>query len=321
MSNPVTVNRCWSTLLLLALAIPLLHAPTSQAKPTEPIEVRGRTTFTGSRTASIPIHIPRDVVVNSANRYQRLSGPNPSIRIQGAGRFVGVVLVPDPHVPGSEPQWPVVIGQFRECDRPGCDSRRVHNYLDPDFYGDKDGLLFPGGDYRAHLITDRARARVTISFSGLSGQTILRPQHPSPVDLQTPTQALASDGRNLWSAGSGYDAGSVGFSLSATWVKLESQSQGFNMGVCQIQWPTAPPAEAYGPHCTYLGAGALWGSLVPIDDDEFVLISYFGYNDQGEFPESIDGRFGYGAWFESRSVPIKRVGNTTFFLQTADTWE
>ena len=97
------------------------------------------------------------------------------------------------------------------------------------------------------------------------------------------------------------------------------------MGLCQLHYPTAPPEAVYGPQCWALslatGSGFMWGSVLPVDDDEFIVLSYFGYHDQGSGPESIDGRFGFGGWFLSQGVPIERAGNTTFFLQTAKTWE
>ena len=315
------MKRWWTALAVILLGMPLLQPVPSRAREARAEEARGTMTFAASESRSVLIHVPRTAVIPDTERHRRLQGPNRWVRIEGGGRFVGVVMVREPHVPGARPQWPIVIGQFRECDRPGCYGRRVHNYLGPDFDNEEDGIKIPTGDYRIHLVTDGDPARVTISFQGLDGEALITPRDSSPLDLKTPEQSLVGDGNHLWSAGASYQAGSVGFSLSATWVKLGSTSQGFNMGTCQIQWPTAPPEAAYGPHCNYLGAGTLWGSLEPIDDDEFVLINYFGYHDQGAGPESIDGRFGLGTWFESRGVPIERVGNTTFFLQTAETWD
>lgn len=175
----------------------------SASQPGRRVALARVTTVVGDRPTSVRVTVPADTTLDlkarlGQKRLRDPKGPNNDIQLEGDGRFVDVVLAADPHQPGSSPQWPIVAGRFSECDEAGCRSKRVINYT-----GSLSGNEVPAGNYRLYLIADRSPARVTLRFgSELSGHQTLHPDEPASVDLQTPSQSIANDGSNLWSAGS-----------------------------------------------------------------------------------------------------------------------
>lgn len=285
------------------------------------VDLAGVNTIRGARSGSIPVRIPAGASITMSDKLRRRAGPNRDVTIKGRGRFVGIVLVPDPYTPetNSSHGHPLVIGRFAECKRRACMSSRIINYVGPGL--DRTGSLEPG-DYRLHLVTDGAPAEVRLRLSGLKGRATLVPRGPVAVDLKTPPEALVSDGESVWSAGTDYVAGNVGFSLTALWAKV-GRLTNFSTGLCQFHYPNPPPEAAYGPHCSALDQALGSGFMLingDFDDDEFILQAWFGYHDQGFQVPRLDDRFGLGVWFLSPSEVIERIGSTTLFFQTAESW-
>lgn len=315
-----SVSFVCALLLSASLGLPA-RVEAKDLKPVDPRpELAGVTVVRGSTSGSIPVRLPERASVDVSQRTRRPTGPNAGVEIEGRGRFIGVVIVPDPYTPETYEGGAglLMLGRFMECDRVGCAGRVINttSSLDASRHS-----LEPG-NYRLHLIADESPAKVKIRFSGLGGRVALSPSDTAAVDLQTPSSALVSDGKHLWAAGSAYRAGNVGISMTAMWVEAP-ELRNISFGVCQIQTLAAPPEAIYGPQCSALdqalGSGGLFLNQ-SYPDDEFILTALFSYHDQGGLGPVLSDEFGLGVWFLSPQEQIRAIGSTTFFVQLADSW-
>lgn len=275
--------------------------------------------FSGSHSSSIPVHLPADAVVDTRSVTRRLSGPNPNIEVEGSGRFVGFALVGHPFSRVQERGRFLLAGRFADCSTPGCTPAELPvNYVNGLSPG-RDRVRLKSGNYELFLIADGAPARIRLTFvEGPRGKTVLRPTRTDRIDLRTPTTRFWNDqGQTTWWAGSHFQGGQVGFSVSSLFVSGDDLN-GSELGVCQYNRPGPPPEEiAYGPHCSVLsnvmGSGAEF-VLAPYSEDEFILILMLGYHEQGAGLENADGTRGLGFWFRTPGK-VDHFGANAFFVK------
>lgn len=308
-------------------AVPILARPDGGGVASGPagppsaarVELGKVNILSGSDSGSIAVHLSSDAVVDLRSATTRLRGPNPNIGIRGSGRFVGFALVGQPFTRVRERGRFLLAGRFADCSAPGCEpSEFPINYVNGLAPG-RGRVVLESGDYRLFLIADGAPVRIKLTFiEGPSGRALLRPGRTDTIDLQTlATRFWNEQGQTTWWAGSHFNGGQIGFSVSSVFVTAD-QLNGTELGVCQYNRPGPPPEEiAYGPHCSLLsnamGSGAEF-VLAPYSEDEFILILMLGYHEQGVGLENPDGTRGLGAWFRSPG-DVERFGATTFFVR------
>ncbi|MDQ3952363.1 MAG: hypothetical protein M3279_05290 [Actinomycetota bacterium] len=242
----------------------------------------GRNVIVGSTTAAVPVRLPASARVD--------------LDVEGNGRIVGLALLGDPY--GSRPERGRFLfgGRAADCAAAGCEPGQTYQYLYDGSYDTPERPLLRAGRYVLYLIADGAPARVVLELDGLRGKVRIAPGKAEDVDLQTPATRFDRNGEGgtVWWAGSSFDAGEVGLTFSALYVKGPVLA-GTTVEHCQYGVVSPPPAEvAYGPHCysaaSSLGAG--YSFTVPADysDDRFVVPFLSVYTDEGTtFPSDEAG--------------------------------
>lgn len=320
------INR--SARALLALALVLGTCATVQARaaaaggePTRRVTLGGTTVVEGDQSGFVPVRLPRDARVSIAEDLRRPSGPNPDIRTSGAGRFVGFALVEDPYPEIRNEGRFLMAGRFGDCAEEGCRPARVTNVVQP-LNAEGPELTLKKGNYRLYLVADGAPASVKLRLHGLGGRARIAVPAKPVVDLQSPATRLDVDdhGGRVWSAGSSFQGGQVGFSLSVLTVRTQ-QYQGMDLGFCQFNALEPPPPEvAYGPHCQTLVQALGSGAALHFDDEwdrsEFITTASFGYNanENTVGVPNLSGVHGLGAWVRSDNA-IDSVSFQGLFVQ------
>lgn len=273
------------------------------------IELGAVNSVMGSSVGYVPVSIPKDVVIDAREPNAPGESINPDIRIEGSGRFVGIALVEDPYPGGRVPHRFFLAGRFNGCDEEGCKRQSTSVETMYDFL-DEGGprLRLEAGDYRLYLLADGGPVRARFRLHGLSGRSQLDLTHSAELDIQTPAERIDAsvNGTRMWSAGSSFAGGQVGFSLS--WLEVNATDfTDMQIGMCQYNALEPPPdAIAYGPHCSRLtplvGSGGSVTFDKDIEEDTFTLLASFGYHDNRDATTgtpNLRGEHGLGAWISS----------------------
>lgn len=283
--------------MLVALAT--LPASVAQASPTE---LRRVTTFRSEGSASTAVVVPRKVTFDASSDDRRVDGPNPDVRISGSGAFVGVAFVNRATDEALLMRNLVMVGRWDVCDAARCPGPEHVYYVQGNASADE-AVLLPG-EYDVHVIAERGPVEITLRLAGAApGSTTIVADGPAATDLQAPTADVTTTPRGdyLARAGSSFDAGSVGFSVSLMYVRADRRLDQLTGGVCQINGPVGPPHDVFGPQCFALSRAGLgpgyYNVAESVDDREYALMPLFSYaeNDLGQM-RSLDGRRGLGAW-------------------------
>ena len=316
MSNPSPMTRVLRALLTVALittgvtTTALASSPRRSETPTEGrVPLGAVNVLRGNQTGYVEVSLSRPVTIDAAEPNSPGASINSDITVRGAGRFVGVALVEDPFPGGRSPEKFFLAGRFRGCDATGCRAgkRTAETMFDLQSDGEET-LRLESGDYRVYLLADGAPAEIEFRLNGLRGRTSLAATEDALMDLKTPPTRIdvEPNGDRIWSAGSSFEGGQVGFSLS--WLELQAKNfSGTEIGICQYNAFEPPPeAVAYGPHCSLLtpalGSGGEVTFDSDIDADTFSLLASFGYHDNtdGTFgAPNLSGKHGLGAWIRS----------------------
>lgn len=288
---------------MVACVLAMVVQPASGATPERP-ELRATTVVVGDETSSVQVHLPRPARIDAHDPMTREDGPNPDIRIEGAGRYAGVVLVRDDWAGGVHTSDFLLAGRWGLCDAPGCAPESVVNDVRGLARDAHNNAIVPAGDYTLHLVADSARVKVTLRLAGAPpGTATFHPDGEAMVDFDAPA-VEATDvnaASNLRSAGGRFDSGRIGFSASLLYVRAGQDLDPFNGGVCQINSPAAPPdVSGYGPHCFALTRAGLGNGFYllnrSIDRRTLAMLPLFTYHDQYVQPPNLDGSRGLGAW-------------------------
>lgn len=289
-------------MVISLLAITLTPAGAAGAHRTE---LTATTVVSGSRTASIQVHLSHDARINADDPMRRRGGANPGIRIDGPGRYAGVILVRDDWEGGVHPWDFFVAGRWGLCEEAGCEpGARVVNDVRGLERDRRDRAILPAGDYTLHIVADDAPVTVTLTLVGAPrGRTVVHPTGAPMVDFDAPAAdpTDVNAGSNVHSAGASFEAGRIGFSASLMYVRAKQALDPFSGGVCQIDSPGGPPEPfGYGPHCFALTRAGLGPGFYllnrSINDHTLAMLPLFVYGDQFVQPPNVDGTRGLGAW-------------------------
>ena len=326
--NPSRMTRIRRALVAVVAAL-IVQISAPVAPPASASDGGGRNALgavnviSGDSTGYVNVSLSRDVRISTDEPNRPGDSINADIIVTGKGRFVGIALVEDPYPGARNPERFFLAGRFGGCDRPGC--RPSGSALETMYdLQQKAGetLLLKAGDYRLYLLADGAPVTAILRLAGLSGRRSFEVAGPAVLDYQTSPSHIDTDaaGGRIWSAGSSFAGGQVGFSLS--WLEVEADDfTGMESGICQYNAFEPPPPEiGYGPHCSkltpFLGAGGEFTFDSDIAQNRFTVLASFGYHDNSDGTTgapNLSGQHGLGAWVRSPShfevLPLR-----SFFL-------
>lgn len=302
----------------LLTTIFLAAAPGNVASATRPgprVQLAGTTRISASQPGYISVTIPNKVTLSYHILARSSAGPTEDIAMQGPGRIIAVALVRDP--PGKTTSDFFVAARFGRCYKQGCDPRgRVINFQVPGDYASKNRrVTLPPGPYRLYLLADGEPVSVVLTLHGLPGSTTVRPDHPAPADLRTPSETLvASASENYFAAGNSYESGTRGLLLSATWARSQQRTD-FYYGLChQVDLSPLPNEVAFGPHCEALSAAGSGATAFGFfRGEKGIDLSYAGNYVEPPIPELPQETAGFGWWILAEG-PMTETGSHTLFL-------
>lgn len=234
-------------LVLLAAAQALPAAGAAADPPrTAPAGVLGaHTRITGSAPAMFRLRL-----ANDATMAFPLGQRNPDLRVQGSGRFVGIVLVEEnERFDGAT----LIAGAVRSCEEEGCSGKPY--FLTHPLRERHDRVHLPSGDYRLFFLPDGAPASIELRLHGVEAKTVLPPAEDVDRVLGKP-QVHASTGQDgfLLIAGDTYQLQTPGLIFNSIWLQ-GSPSAASDLGTCRYRGePPVADALAYSAVCKEFGA-------------------------------------------------------------------
>lgn len=251
--------------VVLLVASPRAYRPAVAAErpppATDAAVLAGKTIIKGERSGVMSVRLPRPVHFAPFPQpaYQR---PRDVLRIEGRGRFVGVMM----RRQSAAGKGLLQIVAPGLCVRSGCSP--VLDFPD-NYYGlaypyergpeGQEGAsgVLPAGRYHLYLIADGAPATVILRFRGLAGKTVLTPRRPASVrmvkvepDAQAPSSPPpGSPAKDLiYSGGDTHRFESAGGAfMSAIWKWELSEREANLVGSCDYRGlpPVSPSGTPY----------------------------------------------------------------------------
>lgn len=298
-SGPVVV--CCILVAALVAARPAHAEPSADA----PSVFGASTTFSWEGHKKGLIRLRREAVLDVSVKSWRDEGPNPAIRVTGAGRFVGIVLA---RVGADEPS--LVAGRFSLCAGGECARPRHVNFVSADT-GTGDTATLGPGVYAVYGVADR-RGAVRLE---LGGQTGVRRMHLGQTAAVSAPRLEAhrygTAAASLFTTGATYSAGESGFSLGMVGFTSKDGRVG-RVGDCLYDGePPGLPQAAYGPQCVALAkARGTGGTELRVVDPSGPMFAMFFLR---PFSSGWSSQRGYGLWAAS-PVGAQRVVSHAFFL-------
>lgn len=236
-------------------------------------------TFVASETAGVRVRVPRPATFEPGV-------DSPDIRIEGAGRMAGYVLVEDST--DVEGRVSVMTTWSRFCRRPGCASG------DPFFWHSGSNVPYdpqtkvrtlPPGDYFLYVIADHTEVTVTLRLDGLTGKRKTRLIRPADAGIVLPrVRSTSLNNKTAYWFGEEVDfSGPTGIAIPL--LRFETGRAVVNRReACYYSGgPGVPDPVAYGPGCPSADLG--------------IAVQETGYADRHEV---VDGYFsqvtGNAAW-------------------------
>jgi hypothetical protein len=224
--------------LAAAIIAIVAASPVNAAAPPPPV-IRGTTVWTGTRTASMVVRLPKPVHLSIGD-----------IAIQGGGRVYGVMIE---DYPAATKAAASLLG-FGMCLKAGCtplvsdDRSGCVCVRDGDQVSLTEGT-FPAGVYRVFLIADGAPVTATIRWPGLAGTVRLTPTGAvrSALLMPPPSQSAPDAAPVAYAAGATYTAGRSGaYVLFVTWKRELAPSEPGVISQCL--YAGRPPAGSVPPY-------------------------------------------------------------------------
>lgn len=203
--------------------------------------------FTASVTSGARVHIPSPVT------YEK-GADSPDIRVSGAGRMVGVVLVEESDdVIERTVVWRTLS---RFCNAPACTTTEDEQFpwlgaanLAP---GTDDTVgVVPPGDYILYVVADGAPVRVKLALDGLTGTRRLHLEKPVDAGVMLPRVRTSEESTKMvYSFGEEVEfSGSSGIAIPM----MRFRTGEAHLSRREVCWhsggPLVPDPLAYGPKC------------------------------------------------------------------------
>lgn len=224
-------------LLLFAVVVSTVAAGQGDAHSARH-SVDGDLTIVAKRPGHLRLHLPTP---------QRLAEEGGGIEVDGAGRFIGVIIdrVLEKHGEGGGAT--LTIASFGHCTAKGCrpkQPRHTFSLLE----GATGGVL-PAGAYDLYVIADHAEVRVTIDFLERSKHSVLdNGWSYLSAEVSTIGDSLFPLGGPVFSGGSETGLLGDGMFLFEVWFEQKHAPVGA-LGTC-IYWDDPPTGPAgYAPGC------------------------------------------------------------------------
>lgn len=274
------------------------------------VDIAKTTIITGSKPAVARVRLTEAGSLSLRQDLRRKSGPNPSVGLEGKGRFIGVVITDDPPKPGA---LTLLLGRFAGCIEVACDPQGdVMNVVYPFDAGTS--LILDPGDYRLYLVTDGAPVRVTLNFDtrSLPDKALIRPEAPVHLDLGNPDErSPATPTRSFYSAGSLWEMTNPGLVISSLWLQMDGSSDDADQpvyGECSYRdAPPVPEPIAYLPQCASSPPAMGAPQISEVEEDAGSLYV------RAVRPWVEAGTFAYGFWYTSPK-PVTSSGSAAAFI-------
>lgn len=280
-------------LILVALMAAALPAE-SQARDIP--QLSRRTVVEGSRSFQTEFQVTKPVRLDA--RLRPTGKPTPEARIQGGGRFSGVIVLKEDEG-GLHDVF--MVGRWRCSSQRVCGSHHVNVVYPPG----KDDVRLDAGNYRLVFIADQSPTRVVLHMPQLDGNEHIDGGQPAQVDIRDPQTRVTMDqaGQHIYSNGSHYAASGAGLALTM-WAFRTKSPLDLELHEC-VYTDNPPPDEvAYGPQCDLLnatGAGSTWKVQRRNSRPFIMTVSSLWDIPSGNAPDLTHER-GYGLWFRSNVV-------------------
>ncbi len=239
--------------------------------------------FTARTISGLNVRIPRPATF-------RAGVSSPDIRIRGAGRMAGYVLVQQ-GVP-FEDRISLTTTFSRFCDKPGCRSSEEpffwHSGRNVPYDPQTKLRTLPAGDYTLYLIADGTPVEVTFRFRGLSGRraVALTKRADGTVTLPRVRMSVEPTKTAYW-FGEEFDlSGSGGVAIMLVRLKGDNLVSSRREGCFYGEDPPPDPL-AYAPQCPGAGLGIAVTETNPTTGGYEVIDGYFSEVTPG-------GRWGLG---------------------------
>lgn len=229
--------------------------------------------FTASRTAGIPVEIPKDVAITT-----RVWGPTAwisrDIRVTGGGRLAGMILVGSPGAPGDPVRVVALRGAW--CGRSECASPGSRFYFQDSWGTGQDDAggteTIPQGEYMLFVVADGTRVDVRLRLRGLSGSRSAELTDPARGGIDVPSEGTGFGApvafSTYWSGRRVVLAGDEGFFLNLLRLKGDVWLRG-RSGGCVYRGDPPPPPVAFAPRCPGGSDVGVEDGLVRTEFDSF----------------------------------------------------
>lgn len=239
----------WGRVVLLSLLAAATLVPSGRAAEPRPSEL-GRVALGGVNFISADRSAQIQVRIRATTRVDFEFGRNRDLRVDGPGRFSGIVLTRAPRVFQEET---LVGGVFRRCSEPGCSGRATRLVLPMNMRGQK--VELPAGDYVLYALADGGDVDVRLLLHGLEGTKRLHATTPADVSFSAlPVHAGGPAPSPHRISGATFDLSDAAMVVDALW--FEGTPSGFtDIGTCLYKG--RPPVEeevGYSAACGELGA-------------------------------------------------------------------
>lgn len=277
-----TPRRGTAALAALVALAPLLPVGSAARPVPRRVTLGAKNTFTASVTSGIRVRVPVpvsfDVGIDSR-----------SVRVEGAGRMAGYVLVEDDADILDRVTLMTTYSRF--CGRPGCDS------AEPFFWhggtnvprDEESGVrTLPAGDYILYVIADQTPVTVTLRFEGLRGERTVALTRPADAGILLPrVRATVGPTRSAYWFGEEVEfTGSSGIAIPMLRFRTGHAFSNRREVCYYAGGPAVPESVAYAPKCPGADAGVAIQEIDHVEDH--VVVD--GYFSQASGPN----RWGFG---------------------------
>jgi hypothetical protein len=304
----------------LTLLLLLLLPPTTPAGAAGGVLLAGETTISGAQPGSLLVTLPVAASISDAVTE------NPDVTVEGAGRYIGVVLVAE----GNEERIgsTLIAGQVDPdaiCDDQGCPFGVATLVAGAGLGSGGPGRwLLPAGDYRLHLVAEESAGpvSVTLRLGGLEGTTHLVPSDPTGLEtVPMPPRVPLPESQSVYWNSARHDMGvqTRGMIWTVAWLRHPLEPAG-KYHYCIYR--DAEPEDHPGCVDPVLDLG-FNNTLVGYPAKAWVLLEGFGFPVQGDFAQKlwfagnlVDGVDGLALWLPFGDVETPLPGVSAMLRAT-----
>ena len=282
--------------IVLTLALVASVPWVRPAQGTSARELRRINVISTTDSGMVRVHVPRTARWDATS----LNQPGGDIRIEGRGRYVGLIITED-----SNKRWPELVGSASHYG--GCRSRGCAPTDDALDDTDGGGMLSPG-KYRFYVVADGAPVKIVLKLDGLSGRTALRLNEPIEANIFSPKPVFHDNINTYFSSGVTSLQEGDRYYESLLWVRTTALGGVYEWCAHESKRVGSKEQSFTPAYCAEHDNQA--SDPLPFVPDGARSIRY--YHLQGD-PGLFRGPFSAGHWVKM-NAPIERAGSTHVFI-------